>query len=85
MGVFRSNFLPTQSPTQKALMHQTTDGQVVIHQQNDVSGILRANHYQRSEQSLHHTSELMNHVARIDVIILKEWCRQRGIKGNWWR
>lgn len=84
MSVIRSNYLK-KDETQSVVMHQTTDGKAVIHQQNDVSGILRQNHFLQSTQTLHHQSEIMNHVASIDVLALKEWCRQRGITRRWWQ
>ena len=85
MGIVRSTYLPTDSPTQKAMVHTTTDGKTVVHSQNDVTGILRANHFQKSEQSFRHGSEIMNHYARIDVLAMKTWCEQRGITKRWWR
>lgn len=84
MSIIRSDRLPTETPTQETTVHQTTDGKTVIHQKNDVSGILKANAFQRNEQSLHHESEIMNHYARVDVIVLKNWCETRGIIKNWW-
>lgn len=85
MGLIRSDYLETDSPTQKAVVHQTTDGKTVVHQKNDVSGILRANQFQQGEQTLHHKSEIMNHYARVDVLALKKWCQQRGITKRWWQ
>lgn len=86
MGIVRSDYLPTQNPeTQRSTVHQTTDGETVIRHEHDIGGILRANHFQKGEQTLHHQSEIMNHVARIDVLVLKEWCRQRGITKRWWK
>lgn len=83
MGIRRTEALPgSQGVT--TLFHYTTDDEVVIEQKNDVSGILRANHYQRSEQSMHHQSEAMNHVARIDTLAIKNWMAQRGVTKNWW-
>lgn len=85
MGIIRSDYLPTDSPkTQRASVHQTTDDTVVYRQEHDVGGILRLNQHLRSEQALHHTSEIMNHVANVDILVLKEWCRQRGIVRRWW-
>lgn len=84
MAILRSDYIPTESETQKAAVHSTSDGKTVVHQQNDVSGILRANHFQQSTQTLHHESQVMNHAARIDVLALKNWCAARGITRRWW-
>lgn len=85
MGIVRSDFIPTVAPTMRAVAHQTSDGKTVVHQQNDVTGILRANQFERGEQSLHHQSQVLNHVARVDVLVLKNWCGQRGITKRWWK
>lgn len=85
MGIIRSDYLPTDTPTQKAVAHQTTDGQTVVHQQNDVSGILRMNHFLKSTQPMLHGNEIMNHYANVDVLALKNWCAARGITKRWWQ
>lgn len=84
MGIIRSDYLPTDAPTQRATLHQTTDDTLVVRQEHDVSSILRMNHFMRGEQTLHHKNEIMNHVANVDILVLKEWCRQRGITRRWW-
>ena len=84
MGIVRSEKMPTLSKEMSSMFHYTTDGEVVVEQSSDVSGILRANHFQRSEQSFRHEGEVMNHVARIDMIAIKNWMAQRGITKRWW-
>lgn len=84
MGIIRSDYLPTLSKTQRSVIHQTTDGKAVVHQQNDVSGILRMNHFLKTTAPMHFQGELLNHVASVDVLALKNWCFQRGIKKRWW-
>ena len=84
MGIIRSDYIPTDAPTMRAVQYQTTDGQTVVHQRNDVTNILQANHFQKSEQTLHHDNEVMNHYARVDVLALKSWCSRRGLTRRWW-
>lgn len=85
MGVIRSNYIPTLNPaTQRAVVHQTSDGETVVHQRNDVSGILKANQFEQGTQTMHHGSQVLNHVARIDTLALQNWCRRRGITKRWW-
>jgi len=83
VGIRRTAALPSSKGT-KTLFHYTTDNEVVIERENDVTAILRANHYQRSEQEMRHKSEAVNHVARIDGLAIKKWMAQRGVVKNWW-
>jgi len=85
MAIKRSEAMPTLAPGMSSMFHYMDDGEVVIEQKNDVSSILRANHFQRSEQSFRYQGETMNHVARIDMVAIKNWMAQRGITKGWWR
>lgn len=83
MSVIKRKKLPDAEGV-KQTFNITSDGDAVIEQSHDVSGILRANHFQRTEQTMHHESETFNHVARIDLLAIKNWCAQRGINTRWW-
>ncbi len=76
--------MDTDAPTMRSLFHYTSDNEIVHEHSHDVSGILRANQFLRSEQTIHHEGEVFNHVANIDLIAVKNWCAQRGIVKNWW-
>ena len=59
------------------------DGEIIIGRHHDVTPILDSNKFLRSEQSLHHKSEVLNHVAHIDTIAIENWCKyKRGIKSR---
>lgn len=59
--------------------HLDNDGTATIQHQTDVSGILKANKFQRDHAG-RYTSEAFNHKARIPVDIAKQWCKQQGVK-----
>lgn len=85
MTVLKTAYLPSLAPTMRQTFNVTSDGEAVVQQTNDVSGILRANHFDRTTQTLHHQGQAFNHYARIDVLAIKNWCAQRGIVKGWWR
>lgn len=80
----RREAMPTIDKGIKSIFHYDSDGTVTIQQRSDVTGILRANHFQQSEQTMRHQGEVMNHVARIDMLAIKNWMNARGIFKNWW-
>ncbi len=55
------------------------DGKSIIQREHDVTGILEANKFLRGEQTMRHQSEVMNHVAHIDMNAIEIWCKVRGI------
>lgn len=62
------------------VFHKDHDGIVTIEKKQDVTKILEANKFQRDHAPMRHTSEVMNHKARIPVVAVEEWCKVRGIK-----
>ncbi len=70
-------------PTVENWIHVTNDGEVVHQAKHDVSGIIKANKFIQNENE-GYTSEVVNHVARIDVIAIKNWMAERGITRGWW-
>jgi len=84
-GIVKSTAMPTAHKNMRSTCHSMSDGTVVHEHTNDVTSILEANKFQQSEQSMHHTSETFNHVARIDVVAIEEWLKVRGINKGGWR
>ena len=85
MGIVRSAPMPTLHGNCKSMFHYTTDGEVVIERENDVTQIIEANKFRQSEQSFRHEGEMFNHVAQIDYLAIKNWMAQRGLTKRWWR
>lgn len=56
------------------------DGATYIQSETDVSGILKANKFQRDHAPMKHESEVFNHKARIPIDAITQWCKQKGIK-----
>ena len=77
---------PTYMPGQENMRERFVmqDGKLYHHVKHDVSKILEANHFLRGEQGMRHKSETMNHVASVDIVVIKNWMNQRGIYRNWW-
>jgi hypothetical protein len=69
-------------PTVRQTFH-IEDGQAIIKTTRDVTKILDSNKFLQGEQSLHHRSEVFNHVANIDVGAIQIWMAERGITGTW--
>ena len=84
-GIVSTKKLPTAHKNMRSESHNLSDGEVVIASENDVTQILEANKFLRSEQSLHHKSETFNHVASIDMLAAIEWCKQRGMTKDIWK
>lgn len=84
-GIVKTKAMPTAHKNMTSLQHTLSDGSIVHEHKHDVTGILEANKFQRGEQGMHHTSETFNHVARIDVVAIQEWCKTRGINKGGWR
>ncbi len=70
-------------PTIDNKIHITDDGEVIHEATHDVSGIIRANKFIQNENEKYR-SEVVNHVARIDVLAIKNWMEGRGITKGWW-
>jgi hypothetical protein len=84
-GIVMTKAMPTPGKGMRSLFHYMSDGTVVHEHQNDVTAIIEANKFQQGTQDIHHRSEVFNHVARIDMLAIQEWCRKRGIGRGWWR
>lgn len=65
--------------------YKVEDGKIVHHRQHDVSGIIKANKFLQSEQTMRHQSETVNHVAHIDMLAAVNWMKERGITHNAWK
>ena len=82
-GIVKSKHLPGVGNI-SSVHHELSDGTVVHEHTSDVSGIMKANQFQRGEQTLHHESETFNHVARIDMLAIEKWCKGRGMGSGYW-
>ncbi len=60
------------------IFHHDNDGKVTIERVTDVSGILKANQYQRDHDD-GYKSEVFNHKARIPKEAIENWLKARGI------
>jgi hypothetical protein len=56
------------------------DDTAAIQTQVDVTGILRANQFERSNQQMGHKSEVFNKVANIPYVAVTAWCKAQGLK-----
>ena len=82
-GIVNSKQLPGVGNI-KTTHHELSDGTMVMEHTSDVTGILEANKFQQSEQTMHHQSETFNHVARIDMLAVESWCKARGMGNGYW-
>ena len=80
----RSNRLPTAHRNVKSIFHYTSDNEVVIEKEHDVTSIIEANKFRQSVQSFRFEGEQFNHVAQVDYLAIKTWCETRGIVDRWW-
>ncbi len=72
----------TNEPGKKQIFHLDNNGIATIETKTDVSSILKANKYQRDNQTSRHTEEVFNHKARVDNNAAKQWCKTRGISSQ---
>ncbi len=75
-----SKVLSYDGGVKETFHYSAHDDTAAIQVETDVTNILEANKFQRSNQTMRHQSEAFNHVARIDVNAINIWCKQRGIK-----
>lgn len=62
----------------REILHKQDD-KVIIESIHDVTGIVKANKFQRDHAPMRHTEEVFNHKARIDTNAIKQWCKVKGI------
>ena len=66
--------------TKETFHYDAHDDTAYIQTQQDVSGILKANKFQRENAPMRHENEVFNHKARIPTDAIHMWCQTRGIK-----
>lgn len=69
----------SQEKGRQQVFHHDHNGVATIESKTDVSGILKANQYQRDHDN-GYKSEVFNHKARIPVDAIHKWCKEKGIK-----